>query len=77
MFRLDFAWPALKIGVEIEGGIWTEGAHGRPSGIERDIEKHNLLTLMGWKNLRFTPRDVKIGKAVQGLKELFEGLRHE
>lgn len=26
-FRFDFAWPNLKLGIEIEGAIWSKGAH--------------------------------------------------
>ena len=40
-WRLDFAWPAVRVAVEIEGGIWRPGggAHSRPANIERDAEK--------------------------------------
>jgi hypothetical protein len=54
-FRFDFAWPVLKVALEVEGGVWSRGAHGRGSGIVRDIEKYNLAVSMGWRVLRCTP----------------------
>jgi len=54
-FALDYAWPDAKLGVEVEGGVWSRGAHGRGSGILRDMEKQNVAVVLGWRILRFTP----------------------
>lgn len=54
-FALDYAWPHAKLGVEVEGGVWSGGAHGRGSGILRDMEKQNVAVVLGWRILRFTP----------------------
>ena len=48
-FRLDFAWPAYHIGVELQGGVWTGGRHTRGAGYEQDAVKHNLLQSLGWR----------------------------
>jgi very-short-patch-repair endonuclease len=69
-FELDIAWPAHKVGVEIQGGVFTKGAHGSPMMILRDMEKSNLLVLDGWRVLRYTPTEVKYGKALEGIKKL-------
>lgn len=69
-FEIDIAIPEHRIGVEIEGGVFTRQAHGSISGILRDLEKHNLLTLQGWRVLRFRPDEVACGKAVEGIKNL-------
>lgn len=53
--RLDFAWPDQKLGLEVEGGVWTRGKHGRGSGIVKDMEKACLLACQGWRLLRVTP----------------------
>lgn len=53
--RLDYAWPDAKLGLEVEGGVWTRGKHGRGSGIVKDMEKANLLAVAGWRLLRVTP----------------------
>jgi very-short-patch-repair endonuclease len=54
-FRLDWAWVEQKVGLEVDGGIWTGGAHGRGTGITRDQEKTNLAAGLGWRILRCTP----------------------
>jgi very-short-patch-repair endonuclease len=64
MFRLDFAWPDVKLAVEIEGGIYRGGGHTSVKGLMRDIEKSNLLTMDGWRLLRFHGDQVKSGEAV-------------
>jgi very-short-patch-repair endonuclease len=71
-YRLDLAFPARRIGIEIEGAVWSKGAHSRPVGILRDMEKGNLLTLSGWRVLRYTPAQVANGSALLGLKQLLK-----
>ena len=48
-FRLDFAWVPQRVGVELQGGTFTQGRHTRGTGYERDCEKHNLLQSAGWR----------------------------
>ena len=69
-FELDIAWPAHKVGCEINGGVFNQGAHGRPMNILRDMEKSNLLVVSGWRVLRYTPAQVRSGEAIEGLKQL-------
>ena len=71
-FRLDLAIVALRLGVEIEGGIWTGGAHGTGKATLRDMEKSNLLTLLGWSLLRYTPIQVRRGLAIKEIKAWLE-----
>lgn len=73
-FRFDFAWPDLKVAVEIDGGIFNGGAHSNPLNILRDMTKNNLAVANGWKVLRYTPSDVKCGLAIAGVKALIEGM---
>lgn len=61
MFRFDFAWPHLKIGVELQGGIYYRGrstGHTSISGMENDMEKLNLAVTNGWLLLQFSPNKV-------------------
>lgn len=53
-WRFDFAWPDIKVAVEIEGGVWSGGRHTRGKGFESDCNKYNAATIQGWRVLRFT-----------------------
>lgn len=54
-WRFDYALPAHKIALEVEGGVWTGGRHTRAKGFMGDMEKYNTATVMGWRVLRTTP----------------------
>ena len=70
----DFAWPDLKLIVEIEGGIHQRGggAHSRPMGILRDMEKSNHAVLLGWRVLRFSTDEVKSGHALRFVERVMD-----
>ena len=72
-WRLDFCWPDLMLGVEVEGGIWSGGAHGRGSGIVGDIEKSNALALAGWKLLRVHRDMIEDGTALSLIEQALAG----
>ena len=57
-WRFDFAWPAARVALEVEGGVWTGGRHTRGAGYAGDVEKYNEATLAGWRVLRCQPREV-------------------
>ena len=57
-FRHDFAWPQYQIALEVNGGIWTRGAHGRGTGIKRDMETSNLAAQQGWLTLSCEPKEL-------------------
>jgi very-short-patch-repair endonuclease len=67
-FQSDFAWPSLKIILEIEGGVFVRGRHVRPMGYEKDCIKYSLAASIGWLVLRFTPTHIKSGEALDILK---------
>lgn len=67
-WRFDFAFPATKVAVEVEGATYTNGRHTRGSGFERDAEKYNAAAMLGWRVLRFTARMVKSGQAVRAIE---------
>lgn len=60
-FRIDVAFPAQKLAVEIEGGGWINGRHSRGGGLESDAEKSALLAIHGWRLIRCTPKQVRTG----------------
>ena len=71
-FRLDFAVPSLKFGVECDGAIWSKGAHSTPMGILRDMEKANLAVMLGWSVLRYSTAQVRRGEAIAQIRQWFE-----
>jgi len=52
-WRFDFAWPAIMLAVEIEGGIYQGGGHTTLSGYTKDCEKYNRAAMDGWTVLRY------------------------
>lgn len=67
-WRLDFAWPEQKLAVEVEGGIFSGGRHGRGAGLLADMEKYNAAALQGWRVLRFFTDQVRDGTAIATVK---------
>ncbi len=57
-WRFDYAIPEHKIALEVEGGVWTGGRHTSPKGFLNDMEKYNTATMMGWRVLRTTPKEL-------------------
>ena len=71
-YRFDFAIPAVKVAVEVQGGVWSGGAHGRGSGIVRDYDKINLAQLLGWIVLLFDVTAVRDGRALATIQMALE-----
>lgn len=69
-WRFDYAHPALKIAIEIEGGIYSGGRHTRGKGFINDMEKYNVAIIDGWKLLRYTPQ--QIPDALRDLKIILD-----
>lgn len=53
-WRFDFAHPASRVAVELEGGVWNRGRHNRPLGFIADCEKYSAAALAGWTVVRLT-----------------------
>lgn len=55
-FRLDVGFPAHKLAVECDGWEW----HGKHKGdFQRDRERDRLMTLQGWRILRFPASQIR------------------
>jgi very-short-patch-repair endonuclease len=64
--RLDFAYPELRLGIEVDG----YDVHGTPRAMTADHERQNRLVMAGWTVLRFTWEQVvrrpgEVAKAVR------------
>ena len=64
-FRLDFAYPEIRLGIECQGGV-----HRLKDKHARDIEKRALGLLHGWIVLEVDSVSVDSGMAVSWLKTL-------
>jgi very-short-patch-repair endonuclease len=73
-WRIDFAFPEMKLAGEIEGAVWTKGRHTRGSGFVKDMEKYNALTMEGWKLLRFTSQEASKdqGKIIDMVDQIYK-----
>ena len=75
-WRFDFANPALMIAIEVEGGLWRNGRHNRPTGYMKDMEKYNAAAWLGWKVIRYTTEQINSGHAIFELeKKIMEAKR--
>jgi hypothetical protein len=84
-FAFDWAWPARKLALEREGGIFGRGkkcpacgrrgvgAHTSIERLKSDQEKYNLAALLGWKVLRVRPEEIESGAAFLLLDRVLGG----
>lgn len=71
-WRFDYAFPSLKVAVEVDGGVWTGGRHINPAGYVNDMEKLNNAASMGWLVLRITTDDRFASKTYELIKQTLE-----
>jgi very-short-patch-repair endonuclease len=53
-FRFDWAFPAQRVAVEVDGGVWLP--RGGRHGTDKDREKMNLAAADGWLVFHFSPQ---------------------
>ena len=54
-YRLDFAIPKVKLGIEVDGLAY----HSGQDAFQKDRERQRQLEMQGWRILRFTAREVQ------------------
>lgn len=61
LWRFDFAWPTVRVAVEIEGGTYSRrrSRHTTGSGHQSDCEKYNAAAIAGWCVLKYTSKDLE------------------
>lgn len=62
-WRLDWAWVAAKLALEIQGGLFSGGRHVRGAALLGEHEKLNAAAAAGWRVLFVTPQQVEDGSA--------------
>lgn len=63
-WRFDLCWPESMLAVEVEGGIFVQGRHGRGAGMLADMEKYNSALVNGWRVLRVAKQHIDSGMAL-------------
>lgn len=69
-WRLDFGILPEKLGIEVEGGTKGKSRHTQHDGFEKDNDKYNTATIMGWRILRFSTDQVVKGHAITTIKAM-------
>lgn len=64
-WRFDFAYPAMRLAIEVQGGIFSRGRHTRGAALLKEYEKLNEAALAGWRVLFVTPQQVQNGEATK------------
>jgi len=67
-WRFDFAWPEVKLALEVDGSVYSNGRHNRGKGYENDCEKMAEAINLGWRVFRFSTGQVKKGIAIKYLE---------
>jgi len=68
-FRFDLAWEDRMMAVEVQGGVWSQGQHVRGRGYQRDCEKLNTATLLGWRVFWVTGDMIHSGLALTWVEQ--------
>jgi len=68
-WRWDFSLVNCNIAIEICGQIWHKGGHSSGRGIQRDYDKGNAGTMLGWRVLHFSTDDILRGRAKAFLQQ--------
>lgn len=69
-WRFDFAWPCIKVAVEVEGGLYHQGRHNTRSGMVADMVKYNAAAIAGWCVLRYDSQAVNNGTAIDQIERV-------
>ena len=63
-YRIDLAWVAQRVGLEVQGGNWVNGAHIRPAALREEYERNNLIVAAGWRLFYCEPELTRVAEAI-------------
>ena len=74
-WRFDFALPARRIAVEVEGGAWLserggKSRHTTGAGFAADLRKYDAAARLGWYVYRCDPSMIRTGQALDTINQL-------
>lgn len=55
-WKFDFAFPEVKLAIELDGGSFMGGGHNRGAQQKKDQDKANVALSLGWRVLRFSTK---------------------
>ena len=73
-WRLDYAYPDLRIAIEYQGGNFSrgKGGHSSVAGLMRDYEKFTEASLLGWTLILIDAASVRSGQAVEWVRRALQ-----
>lgn len=74
-WRIDYYFEhnGRRVGVEVEGGVWTNGRHTRGKGFVADMEKYNAAQSVGIAIVRVTPGNLLKSETFDLIKKTLYG----
>lgn len=76
-WRLDYAWPLDRVGLEVQGGIFIQGRHTQGAALRKEHEKLNELACIGWRVLYVEPKFLLQMDTVRMIHRALRELRHK
>lgn len=71
-FAFDAAIICCNIAIEVEG--W---GHSRVTNYASDMVKYNMAAILGWRLLRFTPKQITSFEYIDSLEQLFHNIPND
>lgn len=71
-FRFDFRCDELKLAIECDGGLYTNGGHNRGGHIESTMEKYDIAQRKGWTVYVVGNKLINSGRAIETIEILIK-----
>lgn len=71
-WRFDYAWPAERVALEVQGAIFTQGRHTRGAQLLAEWDKLNAAAAQGWRVLFCQPADLLKASTARSVRAALE-----